>query len=226
MSRMPTDDDHFTNVEKPVPGFICSLMSIGRCSYRAWPCRRHVNPQKLIRSGGTIAKAELRTAASRAVKPAANPPCGASNGPNRPEAPEAPPPTPAAGPASCDAGPGGSRPRAPRGPSRLNMYSPISGGIRTEFSPRKIAIRHLVALSRAAVSPMEKPCQIAGSNFQVKPPSTCFKRMPRHPIDEIEVFAGLGRHQPEAGERGGQGWIDIVRLDRAFAAVRRGGRAD
>ena len=29
------------------------------------------------------------------------------------------------------------------------------------------AMRHLVCCSRAAVSPMEKRCQMAGSNFQV-----------------------------------------------------------
>ena len=77
-------------------------------------------------------------------------------------------------------------------------------------------MRQCAALSSAAVSPMEKCRQIAGSNFQVKPVSpsaACdlFQGVPRHPIQQEEIFTMLRRHQPEAGQRRRQAGIDIMR---------------
>src|SRR5215472_14438885 len=42
------------------------------------------------------------------------------------------------------------------------------------------------------------------------------QRITRHPVEDVEIVAGLRRHQPEAGKRSGERWIDVVRLGFAF----------
>src|SRR5689334_24849966 len=42
------------------------------------------------------------------------------------------------------------------------------------------------------------------------------QRMPRYPVDDVEIVAGLGRHQAKPRHGGGERRIDVVRLDLAL----------